>query len=166
MFGDKKSVGLIGVMPSDEIVKVRHGLVESFILGAGKLFDFTAITYTAIFRMISGKLSLKDSVSGPLGIFYITKKASGLGFIAILHLIAVLNVSLAIFNLLPIPILDGGHLALLAIERIKGKFLSPRIDQVVNQLGLTFIIFLAVFIFYNDLVRFGVIDKIADFLKR
>lgn len=165
LFGQKKTVGLIGIKPSAELVEVKHGLIEALILGSRKLLDFTLITYKAIFWMITGRLSLRDSVTGPLGIFYITSKAAQLGFIAVLHLMALLNVSLSIFNLLPIPILDGGHLLLLGIEKLRGRYLSPQADKIVTQLGLSFILLLAIFIFYNDMIRFGVWERIARFLN-
>ncbi len=166
IFGQKKNIGLIGISPSGEIVKVKYGLIKASMLGAEKLWDFTSLTLKAVFRIVTGKLSLKDSVTGPLGIFYVTSKAAQLGFIAVLHLVAVLNVSLAIFNLLPIPILDGGHLLLLGIEKIKGSYLSPTVDRLVSQLGLSFILLLAIIIFYNDLIRFGIWEKITQFLNR
>lgn len=84
--------------------------------------------------------------------------------IALLHLVAVLSISLAIFNLLPLPILDGGHILLLAIEKIRGKTLSIRTERIVTQIGLTLIVSLAVFITYNDILRlFG--DKISKILR-
>lgn len=166
LFGDKKTIGLIGIRPSEEIVKVKYGPRGALIQGTGRLLHSTFITYSAILRIVTGRLSLKESVTGPLGIFYITSKAAELGVVALLHLIAVLNVSLAIFNLLPIPILDGGHLFLLALEKIKGKYLTLAVDKIINQMGLGFILLLAAFILYNDLVRFGVWEKITRFLVR
>jgi regulator of sigma E protease len=167
LFGLKKTVGLIGITPAGEIIKVKHSLKDAVTLGTKKLFRLTIVTYRAIIYIITGRISIRESVSGPLGIFYITSQAAQLGFIAVLHVVAVLNISLAIFNLLPIPMLDGGHLLLLGIEKIKGGYLSPRIDKIVNQLGFSFIMLLAIFIFYNDLVRFGILDKVTQlWLKR
>lgn len=166
LWGQKKTVGLLGVLPEGEIIKVKHGLFPGLVMGTQKLFSLTVITYNAILRMITGKLSFRDSVTGPLGIFYITTQAARIGFIAVLHLVAVLNVSLAIFNLLPIPVLDGGHLLFLCVEKIKGRSLSPKIDNIITQIGLSLILSLAVFIFYNDLVKFGIWGKIIHFIKR
>jgi regulator of sigma E protease len=158
--------GRLGIASSDEILIKREGIVKSFFSGINRLTSLTFITYKAIFRMLTGKLSLKDSVTGPLGIFYITSHAARLGFVAILHLMGVLNVSLAIFNLMPIPVLDGGHMLLLGIEKLKGDYLSPRVDKVVNQLGLSLILLLAGFIFYNDLVKFGIWEKVAGLFSQ
>jgi regulator of sigma E protease len=165
LLGEKHNVSLLGITPFlDEVIKVRHGILQSFILSINKVSELTAMTYKALFRMITGKISMRESVTGPLGIFYIASKAANIGLIAVLHLIAVLNVSLAIFNLLPLPVLDGGHILLLGIEKIRGRGLSPRMERIISQAGFTIIISLALMVTYNDLVRlFG--DKISKFLK-
>jgi len=164
ILGDSKSVGLIGVQPAEEIIKVRYGLLESLSRGTAKLLEFTLITYKAIWRIVTGRLSMRDSATGPLGIFYITSKAAELGFIAVIHLMAVLNVSLAIFNLLPLPVLDGGHIFLLIVEKLRGRRLSQKVDKAITQFGLSLIVLLALFVFYNDLVRFGVFERLGKFI--
>lgn len=152
--GIKRSIGLLGIIPAGEIVKVRHGILSSLGLGLQRCWFLTSLTYKAFWRMLSGKLSVRESVTGPLGVFYITSKSAELGFIALLHLLATLSVSLAVFNLLPLPILDGGHIVLLFLEKIRKKPLSTRVEELVNQLGLTLVITLAIFITLNDLFRF------------
>jgi len=164
LLGKKHSVGLIGIMPKDELVNIRYNFLKSSVLAAEKTWELTALTYQALWRMVTGKLSMRESMTGPLGIFYITSKAARMGIIAVLHLIAVLSVSLAIFNLLPLPVLDGGHLVLLAIEKIRGKQLSLKTERIITQIGFTLIISLAIFVTYNDLLRFFG-DKLARFLK-
>ncbi|MDD2752691.1 MAG: M50 family metallopeptidase, partial [Candidatus Omnitrophica bacterium] len=102
--GKKRNVGLLGITPDfEETVKVRHGFIESVFLSCQKSWMLTVITYKAIWRMMSGSLSLKDSVTGPIGIFVITAKAAQTGLASVLNLIGLLSVSLAIFNLLPLP---------------------------------------------------------------
>jgi len=162
--GQKHSVGLLGITPFDEVVKIRHGFLESFILGAKKTLELTSLTYKGLFRIITGKLSVRESVTGPLGIFYITSKAAKMGIIALLHFIAVLSISLAIFNLLPLPILDGGHILFLGLEKIRGRTLSLKTERIITRVGLTIIISLAVLVTFNDIARlFG--DKISRFLR-
>jgi regulator of sigma E protease len=160
--GKKRKLGLLGITPFNEIVTVRYGFFKSFIVGFNKAKDLTVITYKSLGLLITGRLSMRESMTGPLGIFFITSQAANLGLIAILHLMAVLSLSLAIFNLLPLPILDGGHIFLLALEKIRGKALSLKIDQIVNKIGTALLISLAIFVTYNDIVRnFG--DKISKF---
>jgi regulator of sigma E protease len=108
---------------------------------------------------------MRESMTGPLGIFFITSKAAQLGAIAVLHLMAVLSLSLAIFNLLPLPILDGGHIVLLALEKIRGKALSLKSEQIINRVGLSFILFLVFLVTYNDIVKnFG--DRFSRFFVK
>lgn len=162
--GQKRKIGLLGITPFDEVVKVRYGFLESFLLGINKTWNLTVMTYKSLWRMLTGRLSIRESVTGPLGIFDITAKAASLGMIAVLHLVAVLSISLAIFNLLPLPVLDGGHILFLAIEKIRGKTLSIKTERIIAQIGVTLIVSLAVFITYNDIVRlFGA--KIAGLVK-
>lgn len=149
--GGKRKVGLLGVTPYDETVKIRYSPSKSFFMAAEKTWVLTAITYTALWRMVTGKMSVKDSVTGPLGIFLITSQAASMGLVALMHLMAILSLSLAIFNLLPLPILDGGHIALLALEKIRGRYVSQRTERLIAQAGLLLIISLAVLVTFNDL---------------
>jgi regulator of sigma E protease len=113
---------------------------------------------------VTGKVSVRDSVTGPLGIFLITSKAANMGLVAVLHLIAVLSISLGIFNLLPLPVMDGGHIVLLGIEKIRRKGLSLKVESIITKIGISLIITLAVFVTYNDILRiFG--DKLSNFVK-
>ena len=161
--GQKRSVGLIGIIPFGDVVEVRHGFLQSLMLGAKETLELTFLSYRGLWLMITRKLSVSESVTGPLGIFYITSKATSIGLIAVLHLIAVLSISLAIFNLLPLPILDGGHILFLAIEKIRGKTLSLKVERIITKIGMTFIVTLATFVTFNDILRlFG--DKLAKFL--
>lgn len=160
--GRKRKFGILGITPFDEIVQVKHGFFKAFIVGVSKAKDLTVVTYKSLGLLITGRLSMRESMTGPLGIFFITSHAANIGFIAVLHLMAVLSLSLAIFNLLPIPILDGGHIFFLFLEKIRGRALSLKAEQIVNKFGMTLLISLAIFVTYNDIVKnFG--DKISKF---
>jgi len=166
VWGKKVEVGLIGVKPSGDIVKVRYGFWDSFGKGLGNLIQMTGMTLLAIFYIIIGTMSFKESVTGPLGIFLIASNAAKVGFSAVLHVIGILSMSLAVFNLLPLPILDGGHIFLAALEKIRKRPLARRTEEVISNIGLSFLIVLAIFIFFNDLIRYGYWDKmLAFFLK-
>lgn len=152
--GRRQTIGLLGITPSDEIITVKHSVFKSVILSINKTVELTILTYSGLWQMLTGRLSIRESVTGPLGIFYITSKAASVGLIAVLHLIAVLSISLAIFNLLPLPVLDGGHIMLLFIEKIRGKGLGVKAEQVIQQFGFSLIIAMALFVTYNDIMRF------------
>ena len=163
--GEKRALGIIGISPFDETIEVKHGFFESAGLGFQKTLNLTAMTYKGLWMLASGKMSMRDSMTGPLGIFFITSNAAKLGLIAVMHLIAVLSISLAIFNLLPLPILDGGHLFLLGLEKLRKKALGIKAEEVINNVGFTMIISLALFVTYNDIVRlYG--DKISKLVSK
>ncbi|MDP3143656.1 MAG: M50 family metallopeptidase, partial [Candidatus Omnitrophota bacterium] len=121
IFGQEESVRLIGIKPKDEFIKLKYNFADSFIMASKKLWMVTAVTFKALWRMLTGAMSFKESVTGPLGIFYLTSKAWELGISYLLQVMAILSASLAIFNVLPLPILDGGHLFLLAVEKIRKR---------------------------------------------
>lgn len=165
-FGSKAKVGLIGIMPATDITYIKYSLPRSIYEGSKKLFTLTYITYRALWASLTGAVSFKESVTGPIGIFYITGQAARMGFVYLLHLMGVLSASLAIFNLLPVPVLDGGHLLFLAIEKIRRKPLSCRLQENMTQAGLMLLICLMLFVFYNDFMRFGVLAKITSLFQK
>ncbi len=163
--GEKRALGIIGISPFDETIEVRHGFFESALIGVQKTVNLTLMTYKGLWMLASAKMSMRDSMTGPLGIFFITSNAAKLGIIAVMHLIAVLSVSLAIFNLLPLPILDGGHLFLLGLEKLRKKALGIKAEEIINNIGFSLIISLALFVTYNDIMRlYG--DKISKLVPR
>ena len=131
-----------------------------------KIIDLTTITYKALWSIATGRLSVKESMTGPIGIFMIAGKAAQLGAIYLFHLMAMLSASLAIFNLLPFPVLDGGHILFLLIEKFRGKPLAAKSQEMIANIGVGLLIFLTVFIFYTDMAKFGIFDHIGKFFKK
>jgi regulator of sigma E protease len=166
IFGSKKRVSLIGIMPGDEVVYVRYGIFKSFYMAGEKLIMLSYITCRALWASITGAIPFKESMTGPIGIFYITGQAAKLGFVYLLQLMGVLSASLAIFNLLPVPVLDGGHILFLVVEKIRRKPISYKMQESITQVGLFLLIFLMVFVFYNDIMRFGIFEKISHLLRK
>ena len=166
IFGSKKRIGLIGIMPSEEVVYVRHNVIKSVYMGGKKLIMLTYITYRALWASLTGAIPFKESITGPVGIFYITGQAARMGIVYLLHLMGILSASLAIFNLLPVPVLDGGHLLFLAIEKVRRRPISHRVQENITQVGLALIMCLMLFVFYNDFMRFGIFEKIAGLWQR
>jgi regulator of sigma E protease len=162
--GQKHQVGLLGISPTEDIVMIKYGFFRSAFEGAKKTLELTVMTYKGLWAMLTGQLSVRNSISGLPGIFKLTSLAARLGLIAILHLMAILSISLAIFNLLPIPVLDGGHIMFLVIEKIRGRTLSVKTENVVTKIGIAFIISLAIFVNFNDLFKhYG--DKLVKFFR-
>ncbi|MFA6384353.1 MAG: RIP metalloprotease RseP [Candidatus Omnitrophota bacterium] len=164
--GRKRTVGLLGVTPQGSVVIVKADPAKALVLSIQRTYELTVLTYQALWSMVTGRLSLKDSVTGPLGMFAITSEMSKLGITAILSFIAILSISLGIFNLLPLPALDGGQIVLLAVEKLRRKPLSRKAEGVFNQAGFCFLILLAALVFVNDLVKFGYIQKAQDLFRK
>ena len=166
IFGNNVSVAQIGIIPSQKIEKVRYGFFQAVEMGYKLLMKLTYMTYKALWSVVTGRMSLKDSVSGPIGIFVLTGEFAKLGFIYLLHFIGVLSASLAIFNVLPLPILDGGHIMFLIVEKLRGKPLSVKTQEAIANVGVTLLLLFTAFVVYNDLVRFGILGKAMVLFKR
>ncbi|MFH1459833.1 MAG: RIP metalloprotease RseP [Candidatus Omnitrophota bacterium] len=165
IFGEQIKVGLIGISPGDETEIVKYGFFKAIGLGAKQVVGLTQMTYFALSRMLMGKMSVKDSLAGPVTIFKITGDAAKLGFVYLMQIMGALSVSLAIINLFPVPVLDGGHLLFLFFEKIKGKPISLKFQEMASRVGFSILILLMVFVFYNDLVRVGFFEKVGNFLS-
>ena len=166
IFGKEATIALIGIGPSQNIESVRYGFLESIGMGFNKLVQLTAITYKALWSILIGRISLKESMTGPIGIFIITGQAARMGFIYILHLMGILSASLAIFNVLPFPVLDGGHILFLAIEKARGRPLSLKTQEITINIGVSLLILFTIFVFYSDIMKFGVADKVMRLFKK
>jgi regulator of sigma E protease len=164
VFGQKVTIGLLGITPSDEIKYVRYNPAQALSMAASKTWQLTWMTYLSLWRMATGAMSLRESVTGPVGIFMVTSKAAYAGLPYLLGIMAILSISLGIFNLLPIPVLDGGHLLFLLIEKIRGRVVSEKVYERVTQVGIAFLVTLMIFVCYSDAVRVGWVDKIAKLI--
>lgn len=144
---------LIGIgMPSMEVVIEKYGLVESLKRGTLKALEMTGMTFIALKRLVVGELPVK-TLGGPIMIAQITGEAAKAGGSKLLFLMAFLSLNLAILNLLPIPVLDGGHVLFLGIEWLRGKPMGVRKMEIAQQVGLALLVILMAVATYNDLVR-------------
>ncbi len=158
IFGKKRTFSFIGIKPSGETVRVEYGFFEAVKEGTLALGRLTFLTLKALGFVIIGAMPAKESLTGPVGIFFITKQASDIGISAIINLMAVLSMSLAIINLFPLPVLDGGHIILFGLEKIRGKPLSAKAEELITRVGVSVIIILSLLVLYLDIekVRQGV----------
>ena len=162
IFGQLKKRRIVGISPAQEIVGLRYGFGESVTRAWDKLVEITTMTYKSLWFMATGSMSTKDNLRGPVGIFHVVKTAAELGISHVLFIMGIISASLAIFNLLPIIPLDGGHLFLMGIEKLKGGPLPPKIDEYIARTGFSLIILLILYVFYADFARLGVFEKIRS----
>jgi regulator of sigma E protease len=111
------------------------------------------LTGVAFAKMIKGTISVKESLGGPILIAQVSGQTFKAGLLPFVSLIAFISINLAIINLLPIPVLDGGHLLLFLIEGITGRPVEGKPREVAQQIGLFILVMLMLFAFYNDIVR-------------
>jgi len=154
----KTKEGLLGISCDNEDIFIqRYGPYRSLKESVFTVFDVSVQTLRAILNIIIGKLSLKDSVAGPVGIIRMSYKMAELGLDHFLPFMALISISLAIFNLLPIPVLDGGHLFFILIEKIRRKPVSFVVQERCAKVGISLLLFLLLYLTYFDSIR--------DFLK-
>lgn len=154
-FGKKRYVSVIGISSAGIIKFERYNFFTAFFKAIQLIFSLTLTIIYGFFLIIVGVVPFKEAVAGPLGIYYITSEAMKIGIVALLNTVAILNLSLAVMNLFPIPVFDGGHIAIFLFEGIRKKPISEKTENILTNIGFTIIGILFVFVFYNDIVRFG-----------
>jgi regulator of sigma E protease len=154
---DGKTVGLIkiqiaGAIPPELRVQVRYGPLEALVEGAASTWSLSVLTVKMLFKMLTLEVSAKN-ISGPITIAQYAGQTAKIGPVPFLMFLALISISLGVINLLPIPILDGGHLMYYCIEAIKGSPVSERTMIWGQQFGMLVLIGLMVLAFYNDFTR-------------
>ena len=151
--------GLIGVkiIPSyDEkpqlIVSTKEGPFKAFYMAVEKTYKTSILILDFIGKMISGSVS-SENIGGPIQIAQVAGSSAKAGLIPFISVIALISINLGILNLLPIPILDGGQLVLIAAEKLKGSPLSDVFVEYAHRIGLFFVVSLMIFAVFNDFAR-------------
>lgn len=151
---DGKPVWRIQAMLGGQVpmTEVRRGPVEAFQYGAQRTWDLSVLTLKTLGRMVIGEASLRN-LSGPVTIADYAGRSAALGWLAYLSFLAVISVSLGVLNLLPLPVLDGGHLLYYAFEGLTRRAVSQRWQERLQQGGLAVIALMMMVALYNDLAR-------------
>ena len=130
----------------------KRSIIEAFTKSVRDTYNLSVKTLLFIGKMITGNMGA-ENLSGPVGIAKMSGEAFSAGFLPFLYLMAILSISLGVLNLLPIPVLDGGQLTMLAIEAIRGEPLPARVENFAYTLGALMVGFLLVFAVTNDIFR-------------
>ena len=160
----KSTIFTIGVAPLlgfAEPVTVVERVWNPFVLvyrGTARMLDFTWRNMVSLGKMLTGEVSVK-TLGGPILIGKIAGDSLSRGLVSFLTAMAILSVGLGFLNILPIPVLDGGHLLLLVLEIVRGKALSIRQMEIVQQVGLSMILLLMVVVMRNDLSRLPIFNN-------
>lgn len=148
-FGGEMKVGLIGVTSAMEYSYEKLGLGQSIVKSTSETYRLSGAVLGALRDLIIGKRSIKE-LGGPVKIAQYSGKSVSKGFIVVLWFMAMISINLGVLNLLPLPILDGGHFFYYLVEALKGKPLSDKIQQYGFQFGLAIVLSLMLFTTYND----------------
>ncbi len=156
-FGNEYKAAVIGVVANAQQSGFRTqelGPIEALKYGVTQTWFVTEQTVSFIGGIFKGSQS-SDQIGGPIRIAQVSSQVATLGIAPLLNLAALLSVSIGLLNLLPIPMLDGGHLLFYAAEAVRGKPLSERVQEVGFRIGLALVLMLMVFAFWNDLSNLG-----------
>lgn len=161
-FGNIQRIGLLGV--SGGVAEYRRlAPAEALAAGAGETLRITEQTLVALWQMISGARGT-DEIGGPLRIAQLSGQVAEGGILPLIGLMALLSVNLALINLFPIPILDGGHLVMYAYEAVRGRPLPPRAQEYAFRGGLAILLAIFVLATWNDLMHLRVVDWVSRLL--
>jgi regulator of sigma E protease len=157
---EDKTIGRIGAyvrLPGDEQratmrVVVRYGPLQALPEALGKTWGVTTLTLRTLWKMVTGKASV-ESLSGPISIAQYAGQSAAIGLATFLGFLGIVSVSLGVLNLLPVPVLDGGHLLFYLLELVKGSPVSEAAQLLGQKIGIALLLALMSLAFYNDLVR-------------
>jgi regulator of sigma E protease len=152
IFGQNREVGLIGVAPAGETGEERVNVPKSLVLAFERTWELSALTVVFIVKLIQHIIPA-ETIGGPIMIFQMAGKQASQGAMNYFTFMAVISINLGVLNILPIPLLDGGHLMFLGIECVRGKPLGEKVLMVAQRVGLALLVTLMVFALYNDVLR-------------
>ncbi len=162
MMGRKKQIPVIGILPSGDFITVKYSFFQAIKIGFMKVVQLTSLILTSLWLVITGAVSFKQSMAGPIGIYVMTQQAASFGIANLFDFMGRLSVSLFVINLLPVPVLDGGHLFFISAEMITRRKISDKIKDMAMRIGLVLILSLTVFVLYQDFIKFEILDKVMN----
>ncbi len=166
IFGKATSTSFVGISPGSDVVYVKSPVFKSIQMGFDRVVMMTGMIFYSLWLLVTGTLPFKESLTGPIGIYFMTQSAAQMGAVYLFYFMASLSMSLFVLNLLPIPVLDGGHVLFIIIEKIKGSPLKDSFKEKMTQGGMVALLGLMAFVILQDVHRFAILDNILKFFKR
>lgn len=151
--GEEIEVGRIGISKKIDATVIQRGSIFAAPFRALEaVWRWCVLTVDVVIRLLTGSVSAKQ-VGGPIMIVDAASKAAAVGAFTYFNFIAIISINLAILNLLPVPVLDGGHIMFFLFEAVRGKPLSEKVLLVANRVGMSLLFLLVALVFYNDIMR-------------
>jgi regulator of sigma E protease len=141
--------GIVGIMP--QIDNFRPGVIESTGLAFRQTYLVASSMITSIAQMVTGQVAAE--VAGPIGVAQMAGEVAQLGIIPLLQFAAFLSINLGLINLLPVPVLDGGHVVTLVVEGLRGKPLNKNKMQFIQMIGFALLLMLMLVATFKDIIR-------------
>lgn len=163
IFGEDIKRYIIGISSSGEFYTQKLNPFQALAESLKQTYGIIELMVVIIGKLITGSIST-DTIGGPIMIAKMAGDQARSGIENLIFFIALISVNLAIINLLPIPVLDGGHLLFFTIEAVKGNPVSLKVREVAQQIGLFIILLLVILVFYNDIFRYK--DDILAFFRK
>ncbi len=152
IFGEDIQRFVIGITASRESYSKDLSFLQAFSESLVQSYRVTELMVIIIAKLLKGDIST-DTLGGPIMIAQMAGDSAKAGVGSLISFIALISINLAIINLLPIPVLDGGHLLFFFVEAIKGSPVSVKVREIAQQIGLFLLILLMILVFYNDITR-------------
>jgi regulator of sigma E protease len=153
------TVGWLGVRPVDDTTSVKPGAVQAVTMSVEKNIESAGMIFQALWGLVTREVSPKQLI-GPVAIAQLSGESAQLGWVALFGLMASISLNLGLVNLMPIPVLDGGHIFMMALEGIARRDFSMRVKEKVLLAGFVLILMLMVTVIYNDLTRIAWIERL------
>lgn len=164
MFGEEIKRYIVGITASGDVYSKKLNPIQAFAESLSHTYKVTVLMFVGIGKLIMGSISA-DNLGGPIMIAQMAGDQAKEGIANLLYFIAFISINLAILNFLPIPVLDGGHLLFFTIEAIRGRPVSIRVREIAQQGGMFVLLLLMIFVFYNDVMRYNVMNYIGNALN-
>jgi regulator of sigma E protease len=155
-FGNKMEIGVIGILTDQEAGNFRtvnYGPIEAVGQGVLQSWHVVTGTFDYLSNVVTGRMKA-DQIGGPIRVAKVSGQMATLGIPFLLNIAAILSVSIGLLNLMPVPVLDGGHLMFYAVEALRGRPVGPAAQDVAYRIGFAMVLMLMVFATWNDISMF------------
>ena len=157
--GKHGTVGWLGVIPVDDNVTIKPGVAQAIGMSAQRNVEYGGLIFQTLWGLLTRETSPRQ-LMGPVAIAQLSGESAQLGWMSLFSLMAMISLNLGILNLLPIPVLDGGHIFIMGLEGLVRRDFSIRVKEKMLLAGLVVLMMLMVTVIYNDLTRISWIERL------